>query len=94
MRPTDTSPEAWELWLGLIRKMTPGQKLKRTFSLSTMVFCGIKSGLRQQYPEASEREIFLRAARIRLGPELFRAVYGDVLPDHDEYRSRTARIPH
>lgn len=83
MHPAGTSPEAWDLWLDLMRKMPPGQKLARALDLSAMLFSGVKSGLRQQYPEASEREIFLRATRIRLGLELFRNVYGDVVPDWD-----------
>lgn len=94
MRPADTSPEAWDLWLDLMRGMTPGQRLARALDLSARVFSGIKSGLRQQYPKASEREIFLRAARIRLGPELFRAVYGDGVPDRDEPRSKATGDPH
>ena len=39
------------------------------------------AGLRQQYPDADEREIFLRATRNNLGAELFLKVYGDVIPD-------------
>jgi hypothetical protein len=39
------------------------------------------AGLRQQYPDADEREIFLRATRNNLGSELFLKVYGDVIKD-------------
>jgi hypothetical protein len=34
--------------------------------------------LRQQFPEADDEEIRLRAIRQRLGSELFRKVYGDL----------------
>ncbi len=75
MRPADTSPEAWQVWLGLIRKMTPAERLQRTFEFSALVRNLAESTLRREYPAASEREIFLRAARQRLGPELFSRVY-------------------
>ena len=37
MRPRDTSPEAWEVYLGLMERMSPEEKLQRTFEFSTMV---------------------------------------------------------
>jgi hypothetical protein len=37
MRPRDTSPEAWRVYLDLMRKMTPEEKLQRTFEYSAMV---------------------------------------------------------
>jgi len=40
-----------------------------------------KAGMRERHPNADERELFLRTARQSLGPELFRKVYGEVLPD-------------
>ena len=36
--------------------------------------------LRERHPEASEREIFLRFARVNLGNDLFLRAYGDLLP--------------
>jgi len=30
MRPADTSPEAWQVWLDLVRKMSPAERLQRT----------------------------------------------------------------
>ena len=36
--------------------------------------------LRRRFPEADEREIFLRYARTTLGDDLFQRAYGDVLP--------------
>jgi hypothetical protein len=38
----------------------------------------LKAGLRERYPQADEREIFLRCARILLGLELFERAYGEV----------------
>jgi hypothetical protein len=79
MRPADTSPEAWKVLLDLVRTMTPAERLQRTFEYSALVCNLAESTLRRKHPEASEREIFLRAARQRLGPELFTRVYGHEL---------------
>ena len=66
--------------IDLQSKLSPSQKLQFTFEYSAFVR-GLQEGvLRQQYPDASEREIFLRAAQRRLGEELFRKVYGNELP--------------
>ena len=80
MRPEDTSPESWRVLIGLYRKMTPQQKLERTFELSDSVRAVCEAGIRSRYPEASDREVFLRLTERTLGSELFRKVYGDVLP--------------
>ena len=81
MCPADTSPEAWKVLIDLLRKMPPEEKLRRTLEHSEMIRLVGESGLRQAYPQASDREIFLRSARRRLGAELFCRVYGDELPD-------------
>jgi hypothetical protein len=77
MCPADTSPEAWQVFLDLQRKMSPSEKLQRTLEWSDMIRKFAEAGMRQRYPEADERELFLRMARQNLGPELFRKVYGD-----------------
>jgi hypothetical protein len=61
--------------------MPPAQKMQRALQLSETVRSAAEAGLRQQYPKAGDREIFLRLARLVLGPELFRKAYGDVLTD-------------
>ncbi len=81
MRPRDTSPEAWKIFLDLQRQMSPGEKLQRTFEYSAFVRALAEGVLRREYPEAGDREIFLREARQRLGGELFGKVYGNELPD-------------
>ena len=80
MRPEDTSPEAWRVLLELYRKMSPQEKFERTFELSEFIRNVCESGIRSKFPEASEHEIFLRLTERTLGPELFRKVYGDVIP--------------
>jgi hypothetical protein len=81
MCPADTSPEAWKVLIDLLRKMPPEEKLRRALEHSEMIRLAGESGLRQAYPQASDREIFLRSARRRLGAKLFSRVYGDELPD-------------
>ena len=80
MRPRDTSPEAWKVLIDLMRKMSPEERLQRTFEYSALVRKFAEAGVRQKYPEAGEREIFLRSAHRRLGADLYAKVYGAELP--------------
>jgi hypothetical protein len=80
MRPADTSPEAWEFLTALQRNMPPAEKMQLAFEWSEIVRQFAEAGLRERYPGAGEREIFLRYARHTLGEDLFRKVYGNELP--------------
>ncbi len=56
--------------------MTPGERLARMFEL-----CAFHDGLqyasvRKMYPDASEREVFLRVAARRLDRDTMIRVYG------------------
>ena len=62
--------------MDLMRKMSPEEKLQRTFEYSAFLRKFGEAGLRQKYPQAGDREIFLRAARQRLGADLYAKVYG------------------
>jgi hypothetical protein len=77
MCPSDTSPEAWRVVLDGIRRMTPEERIRRAFELSQMVRSLAEAGLRRRYPQAGDREIFLRMARLTLGDDLFRRAYGE-----------------
>jgi hypothetical protein len=81
MLPADTSPQAWEVYLELVRKMKPEDRLRRALELSEDVRHAAESGLRLKYPLADDREIALRRGRLELGRELFRKVYGEAIPD-------------
>jgi len=80
MRPADTSPEAWNVYLDANRRMPPGDKLARVFEHSAFVRSLTMAGIRSRHPGATEREVFLRFARQTLGAELFRRVYGASIP--------------
>jgi len=88
MAPLDTTPEAWEAFLAIQRRMTPEQKIQQALEMSALVRELMEAGLRQQFPQAGDREIFLRRVRLELGPELFRKAYGDAIPDDGDDRSR------
>ena len=81
MCPRDTSPEAWKVFVELQRKASLSDKLRQTLEYSELVRKFAEAGMRQRYPDASARELFLRMARQNLGRELFRKVYGDVISD-------------
>ncbi|MDE3168211.1 MAG: hypothetical protein KGN36_20580 [Acidobacteriota bacterium] len=87
MRPRDTSPEAWKVLLDLVRRMTPEERLQRALEYSDFVRGFAEAGVRSAFPSAGDREVFLRAARRRLGPALFRKVYPDELPDDQPIRT-------
>ena len=72
----DTDPRAMEVWLGLLRRKTPGERIAIAFELSDFAVCVSESGARARYPEASEREIFLRSASLRLPRDLMIRAYG------------------
>ena len=73
---SDTDPDALALLLRLQREMPPAEKLRSVFQLNEMVTRMVEAGLRRQYPGATDREIFLRAAARRLGRDTVRRVYG------------------
>ena len=73
---TDTDPRAMEVWLGLLRAKTPGERIAIAFDLTDFALRMAESGVRARHPEASEREIFLRAASLRLPRAFMIRAYG------------------
>ncbi|MDR3702945.1 MAG: hypothetical protein P4L56_25085 [Candidatus Sulfopaludibacter sp.] len=76
MCPSDTSPEAWRVFLELVRRATPGERMKRALEVSETVRAFAEAGMRARHPHADDREIFLRMAQLYLGDNLARRVYG------------------
>jgi hypothetical protein len=68
------------VYIGILRKMSPQEKFVRTLEYSEFIRGVCEAGIRSQYPEASDREVFLRLTQRTLGFELFKKVYGDVIP--------------
>jgi hypothetical protein len=75
-RLSDTDPRAAAVLLSLHRRMSPSDKVLAVFALSDMLLRLSEAGVRQLYPAASDREVFLRAAARRLGAETVARVYG------------------
>jgi hypothetical protein len=73
---SDTSPEEMEVWLQALRNMTDGQRAVICLSLSGQAIRLSESGMRAMYPNASRREVFLRAAALRLPRDLMIRAYG------------------
>ena len=71
----DTDPRAMDVFLELQRTRSLAHKLQDVFDLSDGLLELAKAGVRLRHPEASEREVFLRALSTRLSPELMIKVY-------------------
>ena len=72
----DTQPEALKVYLNIQRRIPPEQKLKRVADMYQFITALQTAEVRRSYPQAAEREIFLRVTSRRLGPELMKKVYG------------------
>jgi hypothetical protein len=73
---SDTDPQAYAVWLDLQRKMTTEQKIRKVFELSDVIRRLQEAAERKRYPDASDREIFLRVAARRLDRETMLRIYG------------------
>jgi len=67
---TDTDPRVMQVWLDMLRAKRPGERILKAFELSDFAVRAAESGVRARYPGASEREIFLRSAALRLPRDL------------------------
>jgi hypothetical protein len=72
----DTSAEALAVFYEIQRSRPGAQKLLDVFDLSEGMFETVKADIRRRYPEADEREVFLRAVASRVSPELMIRAYG------------------
>jgi len=73
----DTSADVERLQIEAWRRMSPLEKAGIMSQATSDVLTLALSGIRQRYPEASERECFIRLAALQLGPTLVRQVYPD-----------------
>lgn len=56
---SDTSPEAEDIQIALLKKLTPAQRAAKVFSLSHTVFTLSKRAIQRQNPGLSELEMKL-----------------------------------
>ncbi len=91
---SDVDPLVMEAWIGYIRKKTPGEKLDLCLTIMDMEWEYRCAAMRAKYPQASEDEVFLRAALLNLGRAWMIRVYGwdpDVADNSDApYSLKTA----
>jgi hypothetical protein len=73
---TDTDPRAMEVWLDLLRKKAPGERMTAALDLTAFVLQISEAGVRRAYPNASDYEVRMRAASRRLGRDLMIRAYG------------------
>jgi hypothetical protein len=64
--------EAW-------RRLSPAERLRMVSDTTRAVIDLSRAGIRRRYPQASERECFLRLAAILLGVDTARKVYPDAV---------------
>ena len=76
----DTTPDIEAAQFELYRRMTFEQKARRVSDLTTGACRLALAGLRERHRDASEQELLLRLAVLRLGAETVTRVYGWVAP--------------
>lgn len=74
----DTSAAARQMQVERWRQMTPAEKLRQVGMLRASVLQLAGIGVRMRFPEAGEREVFLRVAELALGPALARKAYPEI----------------
>jgi hypothetical protein len=75
---SDTDPEAALVQLDLMRRASPGQRLRLAMSLSRAVIALSRDGLARRMPGASETEIGLRFVALHYGGALAEEVRADI----------------
>lgn len=75
-RPMDTPKKVWDLQFELLRRKTPEERLEmaRQMTLSMQRFA--MASLREEHPDLSEDELWLKLAVRRLGRDTVLKVYG------------------
>lgn len=74
----DTHPKMEALQIQLWRQASPTRKMQMLAQLNQSARLLALTGLRGQYPQASEAELRRRLAGLLLGDELARKVYGEI----------------
>jgi len=72
----DTHPKMEALQIQLWRQASPTKKMNMLAQLNASARTLALTGLRSQYPQASEAELRRKLADLVLGEELARKVYG------------------
>ena len=73
---SDTTPEAMRIQYDLYRRMSPAKKIELIFDAYRTGRLLSMAGIRMQYPEASEEQVWHIWAKRHLGEQLYNKVYG------------------
>ena len=73
----DTHPKMEALQIQLLRQASPTRKMNMLAQLNASARLLALTGLRSQYPDASEAELRRKLADLLLGEELARKVFGE-----------------
>lgn len=79
----DTPPEAGKVYVRLLSQAPAWKKMEIVNQLYLTAVSMARAGIRRRHPDADEDEIRRRLARMFLGEELARKVYGPV-PEGEE----------
>ena len=74
---SDTHPKMESLQTQLWRQASPTRKMNMLAQLNSSVRMLALTGLRSQFPQASEAELHRKLADLLLGEDLARKVYGE-----------------
>jgi hypothetical protein len=74
---SDTHPKMEALQIQLLRQASPTRKMNMLAQLNASARLLALTGLRAQYPQASEAELRRKLAGLLLGEELARKLYGE-----------------
>jgi hypothetical protein len=74
---SDTHPQIEALQIQLWRQAAPTRKMEMVAQLNKSARLLALTGLRSQFPHASEAELHFKLAVLLLGEETARKVYGD-----------------
>lgn len=72
----DTSPDAERYLVAAYRRMSGQEKIARVRALNRTMTRLALADIRRRHPDADEREVLLRLASRRIGPELVRQLLG------------------
>jgi hypothetical protein len=76
MQAGDTAYEIERLMIDAWRAMSPAEKARHFREACRAVDQLARAGVRARFPDAPDREVRLRIAAMRLGPDLMREAYG------------------
>ena len=76
------------VWLNLLRNQSAGEKIAAVFEFTALAWDMAERGVRSRYPNASEREVFLRTAALHLSREEMTRAYEWDPQEHEQPRQR------